>query len=81
MKKLIGAASVAALGLALAACESPAENEMEEQAEIIDDQSEMRADELEDAGLEQPAEIVEERGEEVADMLEDRADQMDEAPQ
>ncbi len=81
MKKLIATASAAALGLALAACDSPAENQMEDQADAVEDQADMRADQLEDAGMDQQADMVEERGEEKADMMEDQADDMDATPQ
>ena len=48
MKKLIATASAAAVGLALAACDSPAENAMEDQAEAVEDQAEMEADALDE---------------------------------
>jgi len=81
MKKLIATASTVALGLALAACDSPAENAMEDQAEAVEDQAEMEADALDDAGMEEQADMVEEQGEERADAMEEQADDMDAAPE
>src|SRR5690606_18321569 len=66
MKKLIAIASAAALGLGLAACDSPAEDAAEEQAEAIEDQ----ADALEDAGAITDAE---------ADVMEEQADRVEDA--
>ena len=62
MKKIIAIASTAALGLALAACDSPAENAMEDQAEAIDEQAEAEADAMEDAGMitDEQADAIEE---------------------
>lgn len=83
MKKIIATASAAALGLALAACDSPAENAMEDQAEVVDEQAEARADAMEDAGTitDEQADAIEEQGEETKDAMEDAADTMDADPQ
>ncbi|NNC58481.1 MAG: hypothetical protein HKO05_00650 [Erythrobacter sp.] len=59
-------ASVAALGLGLAACDSPAEEAAEENAEAMED----TADAMEDAG-----EITDEQ----ADAMEAQADNMEDA--
>lgn len=59
-------ASVAALGLGLAACDSPAEEAAEEQAEAMEEQ----ADDMEDAGA-----ITDEQ----ADAMEAQADDMEDA--
>lgn len=80
---------LAALGIALAACDSEAENQVEEQATAIDEADEAQADlveSLEEGGpneeaAEEQAEAIRERGEETKDRLEDMADDMDAAPQ
>ncbi|WFL78471.1 hypothetical protein P7228_05240 [Altererythrobacter arenosus] len=59
-------ASVAAMGLALAACDSPAEEAAEEQAEAMED----TADAMEDAGA-----ITDEQ----ADAMEAQADDIEDA--
>jgi hypothetical protein len=80
-------ASVAAMGLSLAACDSGAENKMEADAnatrEAADEQSdaiEAQADAVdgpaEDA-MEAKAEAVDDAGEAKADAMEDKADKMD----
>lgn len=89
MNKLVAIASAAALGVSLAACDSQAENQVEEIAEGIDERAEAEADILEasEAGgpNEEAAEIqadaIRRDGEETKDHLEDEADTMDAAPQ
>jgi len=89
MKKLALFAAVAASGLALAACDSQAENEVEQTAEAIDEADEAQADLIEavEAGgpneeaAERQADAIRERGEETKDRLEDEADEMDATPQ
>ena len=89
MKKLAVFASAATLGLALAACDSEAENQVEETATAIDEADEAQADLIEsmEAGgpneqaAEEQADAIRERGEETKDELEDAADQMDATPQ
>jgi hypothetical protein len=68
MKKLIALASATALGLALAACDSPAEEAAEENAEVIEEQ----ADTLEDTGAITDAQA--DTMEAQADNLEDSAE-------
>ena len=89
MKKLALFAAAAASGLALAGCDSEAENQVEQTATAIDEADEAQADLVEamEAGgpNEEAAEIqadaIRERGEETKDHLEDEADAMDAAPQ
>ena len=89
MKKLAVFASAATLGLALAACDSEAENQVEETATAIDEADEAQADLIEsmEAGgpneqaAEEQADAIRERGEDTKDELEDAADQMDATPQ
>ena len=79
----------AAAGLALAGCDSQAENEVEQTATAIDEADEAQADLIEavEAGgpNEEAAEIqadaIRERGEETKDRLEDAADERDPEPQ
>ena len=54
---------------------------MEDQAEAVEDQAEMEADALDDAGMEEQADMVEEMGDERADAMEEQADDMDAAPE
>ncbi len=76
-------------GLALAGCDSEAENQVEETATAIDEADEAQADLIEamEAGgpdeeaAEARADAIRERGEETKDRLEDAADEMDAAPQ
>lgn len=75
--------------LALAACDSQAENEVEEQAKAIDESYEAEADVVESLTENTPeekageakADALREQGEETKDRLEDEADEMDAAPQ
>ena len=89
MKKLAIIPAAAALAWGLAACDSKAENEVEEQAEAIDEAYEADAD-LEEAmtegGPEEEAgearaDQLRRTGEETKDELEDAADEMDSTPQ
>ncbi|MXP15419.1 hypothetical protein GRI44_11725 [Altererythrobacter confluentis] len=85
MKSIFKAAmvsSVAAMSLGLAACDSAAENQMEDEATAIDEAAEAQADNMEAAGASEAAvEAVEEQGEETKDAMEEQADNMDAAPQ
>jgi uncharacterized lipoprotein NlpE involved in copper resistance len=89
MTKLAIIAATAAFGFALAGCDSKAENEVEEQAEAIDEAYEADAD-LEESltqggpdekAGEAAADAMREQGEDIKDHLEDEADQMDSTPQ
>ncbi len=80
--------ATAAAGLALAGCDSKAENEVEEQATAIDEAYEADAN-LEEAMTEggpdekageARADALREEGEETKDRLEDEADELDAAP-
>lgn len=85
MRKLAILAAVSALGLAVAACDSEAENQVEQTAEAIDEVAEGQADltEAVEAGgpneeaAEQQADAMRKEGEETKDHLENEADQMD----
>ena len=89
MKKLAILAATAAFGFAVTGCDSQAENEVEEQAEALDEDYEADAD-LEEAlteggpdeeAGEDAADALREEGEEIKDDLEDAADEMDSTPQ
>ena len=69
-------ASVAAMGLGLAACDSPAEEAAEEQAEAIEDQ----ADAMEDAGAitDEQADAMEAQADDIEDAAEGDTDAMTE---
>ncbi len=76
-------ASVAAMGLSLAACDSAAENEMEDGAEVMEEQAEAEIDQMEDSGMmtDDQADAMEDNVEAEADAMEDAADDMDATPQ
>ena len=69
-------ASVAAMGLGLAACDSPQEEAAEEQAEAIEDQ----ADAMEDAGAitDEEADAMEAQADDIEDAAEGDTDAMTE---
>lgn len=89
MKNLAIIATATGLTFALTACDSQAENQVEETATAIDEADEAQADLLEamEAGgpnedaAEVQADAIRERGEETKDELEDAADEMDATPQ
>jgi hypothetical protein len=75
--------------LALAACDSQAENQVEQQAKAIDESYEAEADVVEaldeggpdEKAAEAKADDLRKQGEEIKDHLEDEADEMDKTPQ
>ena len=81
--------AAAGLGLSLAACDSQAENQVEETATAIDEADEAEADLIEameegvpnEEAAEVQADAIRERGEETKDELEEAADDMDATPQ
>lgn len=81
MKRLIAFASAAALGLGLAACDSPEEEIVEEDAEMLEEQADMLEDEaemLEDEGMMAEADAMEAEAEAMEDAAE--GDAMAEEP-
>lgn len=84
-------AALGAAGLALAGCDSQAENEVEQQAEALDEAYEADADlteayaegapEAVQDAAEKEADRLRREGEETKDNLEDMADEMDTSPQ
>lgn len=89
MKKLAIIATATGLTFALTACDSEAENQVEETATAIDESYEAEADLVEavEAGgpneqaAETEADALREEGEQIKDDLEDAADEMDRLPQ
>lgn len=89
MRKLAIIATASGLTFALTACDSQAENQVEETATAIDESYEAEADILEsvEAGgpneeaAEAQADALREEGEQIKDGLEDAADEMDRLPQ
>lgn len=87
--KTLAIAATAALGLALAGCDSAAEQEVEKTAEAIDESYEAQADMLEaseaggpsEAAAEKQADALRKEGEQIKDHLEDAADELDSTPQ
>lgn len=87
--RLAAAAVLLAPALALAACDSAAENQTEEIAEAVDESYEAEADLLEateeggpgEAAAEDSADALRAEGEQVKDDLEDAADELDATPQ
>ena len=81
IKKSAALATVAALGLGLAACDGPAENAMEDageqQAEAVNEQ----VDAMEDAGTmtDEQSDAITEAAEDKADAMEEQGEAIDEA--
>ncbi len=81
MKKF-AIATVAVLGLSIAACDGPKEEAMEDQAEMAESELDAQAEAMEDAGapeaeveaMEDKADAVEDAGEEAADTVGEAAD-------
>ncbi len=82
MKSIFKLASVAALGLSIAACDSAAENEMEDNAEEMEDAADMEIEAMEDAGqiTDEQADQMEDAVDEEAEAMEEAADSMDAEP-
>jgi len=87
--RIVATAAVAGAALSLAACDSGAENAMEDEAEAIDESYEAEADAMRDMAdgtaneevVDDQADALEAEGEEIKDTMEDNADTMDAAPQ
>ncbi|MXO72640.1 hypothetical protein [Alteraurantiacibacter buctensis] len=89
LARLAATAILAVPALALAACDSAAENQTEDVAEAIDESYEAEADmveAVEEGGpneevAEQQADVIRAEGEQIKDDLEDAADELDATPQ
>ena len=75
----IAIASVAALGLSLAACDSPQENAMEEQAETMEDNRDAMVNDMEASGeiTEEQADAMDDQTDAMEEQMEENADNMD----
>lgn len=89
MRKFATIAAASMLAMGLAACDSGAENAMEEEAVAVDEAAEAQADSMREMAdgtateeaVDEQADAVEAAGEEKKDAMEDAADNMDAAPQ
>ena len=70
MKKIITVAAATVLGLSVAACDSAAENQAEDEIEATEDVRDAQVDQMEEAG-----EITEDQ----ADAMDDQTDMMEES--
>ncbi len=79
MKKF-ALASVAALGLSLAACDSAAENEAEENIEEMEDARDNQVDAMEESGqiTEDQADVMDDQTDAMEESMEEQADEIDE---
>ncbi|RDC61315.1 hypothetical protein HME9302_02536 [Alteripontixanthobacter maritimus] len=75
-------ATVATLGLSLAACDSAAENEMEDNAEEMEDAADMEIENMEETGqiTDDQADAMEDNVDDQAEAMEEAADEMDSEP-
>ena len=73
-------ASAAAMSLGLAACDSAAENEAEENIEEMEDARDNQVDALEEAGeiTEDQADAIEDQTDAMEESMEEQADEIDE---
>ena len=81
--KAVMAATVFAMGLSVAACDSAAENQAEDEAEAYEDVQDGKIEQAEAAGeiTEDQADEAKEVVEDQADAMEDQADEMDATPE
>ena len=77
MKKIIAFASAAVLGLGLAACDSPAENQAEDEIEATEDVRDAQVDQMEEAGqiTEDQADAMDDQTDAMEETAEDRVDE------
>lgn len=75
----LAAVALAATTLGLAACNDPADDAMEQQADAVEATAEESADALDDMGMDTQAEAVEDAGEAKADAMEEKADEIEDA--
>ena len=79
MKKIIAIATAAALGLGVAACDSAAENEAEDDIEAMEDNRDAQVNQMENEGM-----ITDDQADQMDDetdmMEENMEDQVDEMP-
>jgi methylmalonyl-CoA mutase cobalamin-binding subunit len=89
LKQVLAAATAATLGLATTGCDSPAQQEVDAQAEAIDEAYEADADLVEayaeggpnEEAAEKAADALRKEGEETKDHLKDMSDELGDTPQ
>lgn len=79
-KKSAAFASIAALGLSLAACDSAAENEAEENIEEMEDARDAQVNEMEAEGMitDEQADAMDDQTDAMEESMEEQADEIDE---
>lgn len=77
MKKIL-IASVAAMGLSLVACDSAAENEVEDDIEQMEDTRDTQVDAMEESGeiTEDQADVMDDNTDAMEESMEEEADEM-----
>ena len=80
MKKIIAFASAAVLGLSVAACDSAAENAVEEDIEEMEDARDNQVDAMEEGGMitEDQADVMDDQTDAMEESMEEQADEIDE---
>ncbi|RIV83843.1 hypothetical protein [Aurantiacibacter zhengii] len=79
MKKIIAFASAAALGLGLAACDSAAENQAEDNIEEMEDSRDAQVNEMEAEGVitDEQADAMDDQTDAMEENMEEQADEID----
>ncbi len=80
MKKIVAFASAAVLGLGVAACDSAAENEAEENIEEMEDARDAEVNQMEDEGMitDDQADAMDDETDAMEESMEEQADEIDE---
>ncbi len=80
MKKIIAFASAAVLGLGLAACDSAAENQAEENIEEMEDARDAEVNQMEADGMitDEQADQMDDQTDAMEESMEEQADEIDE---
>ncbi len=80
MKKIVAFASAAVLGLGVAACDSAAENEAEENIEEMEDARDAEVNQMEDEGMitDDQADAMDDQTDAMEESMEEQADEIDE---
>ncbi len=80
MKKIVAFASAAVLGLGVAACDSAAENEAEDNIEEMEDARDAEVNQMEDEGMitDEQADAMDDQTDAMEESMEEQADEIDE---
>ena len=80
MKKIVAFASAAVLGLGVAACDSAAENEAEENIEEMEDARDAEVNQMEDEGMitDDQADAMDDQTDAMEESMVEQADEIDE---